>query len=130
MHALVARLKGSRSTVLVILAITAACSSPPSSAPPPTMTAPAPRVPIGQLPGIDVDALVKHTKTLSSDEFQGRAPGTKGEELAVTYIADQFKKVGLQPGNRDGSYFQKVPLVGITPKPAPLVFAKGSERQT
>ena len=82
-------------------------------------------VPIGQLPAIDIDALLAHTKMLSSDEFEGRAPGTKGEELTVTYLADQFQKVGLKPGNTDGTYFQKVPLVGITPTPAPLVFRKG-----
>jgi len=87
-------------------------------------------IPIGQLPAIDLDALLAHTKTLSSDEFEGRAPGTKGEELAVTYLADQFKKVGLKPGNTDGTYFQSVPLVGITPTPAPLVFKKGAQQQT
>jgi len=88
------------------------------------------RVPIGQLPAIDLDALLTHVKTLSSDEFEGRAPGTKGEELSVTYLADQFKKVGLKPGNTDGTYFQNVPLVGITPAPAPLVFKKGAQQQT
>jgi len=67
---------------------------------------------------------------LSSDEYEGRAPGSKGEELSVTYIADQFKKVGLKPGNTDGTYFQKVPLVGITPTPAPLVFRRGEQYQT
>ena len=51
---------------------------------------------------------------LSSDEFEGRAPGTKGEELTVKYLEDEFKKLGLQPGNPDGTYVQKVPLVGIT----------------
>src|SRR5262249_47948651 len=71
-----------------------------------------------------------HTKVLSSDEYEGRAPGSKGEELSVTYIAEQFKKAGLKPGNIDGTYYQKVPLVGITPAPAPLVFAKGSQKQT
>jgi len=84
------------------------------------------RVPIGQLPSVDTNAVLEHTKVLSSDEYEGRAPGTKGEELSVSYIADQFKKVGLQPGNPDGTYFQKVPLVGITPDPkTELVFAKG-----
>src|SRR5436190_9486893 len=87
-------------------------------------------VAIGQLPAIDLDALLTHVKTLSSDEFEGRAPGTKGEELSVTYLADQFKKVGLKPGNTDGTYFQKVPLVGITAAPAPLVFKKGAEQHT
>ena len=86
------------------------------------------RVPIGQLPDIDVDAVLKHTKTLSSDEFEGRAPGSKGENLTVDYLVDGFKKIGLKPGNPDGSYVQKVPLVGITPTPAPLVFTKGSQQ--
>ena len=93
------------------------------------MSAP-PRIPIGQLPSLDTDALLEHTKMLSSDEFEGRAPCTKGEELTVAYLADQFKKFGLRPGNTDGTYFQKVPLVGITPTPAPLTFKKGANTQT
>jgi Zn-dependent M28 family amino/carboxypeptidase len=67
---------------------------------------------------------------LSSDEFEGRAPGTKGEERSVQYLEAQFKKVGLAPGNTDGTYVQKVPLVGITPAPAPLAFKKGGRQQT
>ena len=87
-------------------------------------------IPLGQLPSLDSDALIEHTKMLSSDRFEGRAPGTKGEDLSVTYLVDQFKKFGLRPGNTDGTYIQKVPLVGITPEPAPLVFKKGSQTQT
>ena len=86
--------------------------------------------PIGQLPTIDMDGLLAHTKKLSSDEFEGRAPGTKGENLAVNYLAEQFRTVGLKPGNTDGTYFQPVPLVGITPTPAPLIFRKGEQEQT
>lgn len=63
---------------------------------------------------ITADGLMKHIKVLSSDEFEGRGPGTRGEELSINYIADQFKKIGLAPGSADGTYFQKVPLVGIT----------------
>ena len=67
-----------------------------------------------------------HVKVLASDEFEGRAPGTKGEDLTVAYIADQFRKAGLKPGNTDGTYIQKVPMVGITADPATsLVFRKG-----
>ena len=87
-------------------------------------------VAMAQLPDIDTGAVLAHTKVLSSDEFEGRAPGTKGEELTVNYLVDQFKKIGLKPGNTDGTYIQKVPLVGITPTPAPLVFAKGKEQLT
>jgi Zn-dependent M28 family amino/carboxypeptidase len=65
---------------------------------------------------ITADAVMQHIKILASDEFEGRGPGTHGEELSIKYIADQFKHIGLAPGNRDGSFFQKVPLVGITTK--------------
>src|ERR1700738_1438121 len=71
-------------------------------------------------PGLDVitpDGMLAHIKALSSDEFEGRAPGTKGEELSVNYITDQFKKIGLKPGNPDGTYVQEVPLAGIKSEP-------------
>jgi Zn-dependent M28 family amino/carboxypeptidase len=87
-------------------------------------------VPMAQLPDVDAAAVLAHTKVLSSDEFEGRAPGTKGEELTVNYLVDQFTKIGLKPGNADGTYIQKVPLVGITPTPAQLVFAKGKIETT
>jgi len=46
-------------------------------------------------PAISVPALLEHVKVLSSDQFEGRAPGTHGEDLTVAYIEDHFKKVGL-----------------------------------
>src|SRR5262245_6617463 len=52
--------------------------------------------------------------------IRGTRPGTKGEELTVRYLVDQFKMLGVKPGGSDGTYIQKVPLVGITPSPAPL----------
>jgi len=69
------------------------------------------------LDAITPDGLLAHIKILASDEFEGRAPGTKGEELSVKYIGDQFKQMGLKPGNPDGSYVQEVPLVGIKSEP-------------
>ena len=69
------------------------------------------------LASISADELLKHIKVLSSDEFEGRAPGTKGEDLTVNYLTEQFKQLGLKPGNPDGTYVQKVPLAGFTPKP-------------
>ena len=62
---------------------------------------------------ITADGLMNHIKVLASDEYEGRAPATHGEDLSINYIADQFKKIGLEPGNTDGTYFQKVPLAGI-----------------
>src|SRR5881398_2553025 len=69
------------------------------------------------LEAITPDGLLAHIKVLASDEFEGRAPGTKGEELSVKYINDQFKKIGLKPGNPDGTYTQEVPLAGIRGEP-------------
>src|SRR5215210_4224793 len=114
--------------LLLSLLLLAGCSGPESK--PVAENAPGPtpsvqRTTIGELPEVDTDAVLAHVKVLSSDEFGGRGPGTKGEELSVNYLVDQFKKIGLKPGNPDGTYIQKVPLVGITPEPANLIFAKG-----
>ena len=117
--------------VVATLLIAAACSTkeePPSAERLPGPTPTVQRTPIGELPEPDIDAVLAHTKVLASDEFQGRAPGTKGEDLTVAYLVDQFKKIGLKPGNTDGTYVQKVPLVGITPTPAPLVIRARATR--
>lgn len=66
--------------------------------------------------GIDtITAADLHSKIkpLASDEFQGRAPSSPGEEITVAYIRDEFIKYGLEPGN-NGSWYQDVPLVDIT----------------
>src|ERR1700730_6815277 len=79
-------------------------------------------------PALDVitpDGMLAHIKALSSDEFEGRAPGTKGEELSVNYLTDQFKKIGLEPGNPDGTYVQEVPLAGIKSEPK-MSFVSGT----
>jgi Zn-dependent M28 family amino/carboxypeptidase len=59
--------------------------------------------------------LKKHIEKLASDEFEGRAPGSKGEDLTVAYLEEQFRRLRLAPGNPDGTYIQQVPLVEITP---------------
>src|SRR5437868_15086174 len=69
------------------------------------------------LEAITPDGLLAHIKILASDQFEGRAPGTKGEELSVKYITDQLKQIGLKPGNPNGSYVQEVPLAGIKSEP-------------
>ncbi len=58
--------------------------------------------------------LLRHVKVLSSDKFEGRAPGTKGEEMTIAYLVEQFQRVGTKPGNPDGTFVQRVPLVGST----------------
>src|SRR5712691_2826323 len=106
-----------RRAVLLIVSIATACAKPGL-------------VTLAQMPDVDMNGVMAHVKVLSSDQYEGRGPGTKGEELTVRYLIDQFKKIGLKPGNTDGTYVQKVPLVGITATPAPLVFTKGSRQLT
>jgi Zn-dependent M28 family amino/carboxypeptidase len=87
-------------------------------------------VPPEAIAAIDTATLMSHIRVLASDSFQGRGPGTAGEEKTVAYLQSQFQSLGLKPGNTDGSYIQKVPLVGITPDgKASLVFAKGGARR-
>ena len=97
---------------------------------PPASAAPT----VSQPPDKAVDAitaadLLKHIKVLASDEFEGRAPGSRGEELSVAYITAQFKALGLQPGNPDGTYIQEVPLAGITSTPT-ATFSIGGKTTT
>lgn len=81
------------------------------------------------LDAITADGLLAHIKMLASDEFEGRAPGSTGEDLSIKYIADQFKTIGLMPGNPDGTYFQEVPLAGIKSSPA-ASFVVGGQTTT
>ncbi|WP_105103856.1 M28 family metallopeptidase [Microbulbifer pacificus] len=74
--------------------------------------------------------LHKHIAVLASDKFEGRAPATKGEELTVNYLADEFKKLGLEPGTTDAdgnpSWFQQVPVVEMNIETSPLII-KGKD---
>jgi Zn-dependent M28 family amino/carboxypeptidase len=82
------------------------------------------------LPAIDGVAVLEHTKVLASDAFEGRAPGTKGEELTVAYLVGQLKKIGLRPGNPNGTWVQEVRLVGTTVQGSPaLTFRKGTTQR-
>ena len=134
----------SRVTLTLVLssAVAAGCSREPAPAAPQTGSQPAaqstgaaalppPAVPLASLPKIDPAAVLETTTRLSANKFQGRAPGTVGEDLTVAYLQQRFEQLGLKPGNPDGTYIQKVPLVGITGTEAkPLTFAKGSEKLT
>ncbi len=69
-------------------------------------------------------ALHQHTAVLASDEFEGRAPATPGEEKTTTYLKQQFLAAGLTPGFGD-SFFQQVPIVEIKIDPSAVVDIKG-----
>jgi Zn-dependent M28 family amino/carboxypeptidase len=65
------------------------------------------------LESIKADSILQHIKVLAADEFEGRGPGTRGEDRSIAYLTDQFRALGLKPGNPDGTYVQDVPLVGF-----------------
>ena len=87
-------------------------------------------VPAEALAAIDTATLMRHIRVLAADSLLGRQPGTLGEERTAAYLEQEFRALGLAPGNPDGSYVQRVPLVGITVTNAPaLTFtAKGATR--
>ncbi|WP_411338589.1 M28 family metallopeptidase [Sphingopyxis sp. J-6] len=85
----------------------------------------APVIPDIALPDLSLTTLQDVTKELSSDAFEGRSPGTAGEEKTVAYLIKKFEEAGLKPGN-NGKWTQDVPLVEITAKNAtPLSFTGG-----
>ncbi len=65
-------------------------------------------------PKISAASLQARTAKLSSDEFEGRAPASPGEEKTVAYLVNEFRSLGLAPGNPDGTFIQNVPMVGLT----------------
>jgi hypothetical protein len=62
---------------------------------------------------------------LADDLLEGRAPGTRGGELAAKYLASQFAGMGLRPAGPDGSFYQWIPLVGLRPEVSFVVGAQG-----
>jgi Zn-dependent M28 family amino/carboxypeptidase len=77
-------------------------------------------------PELSVETMKSITEELSSDAYEGRAPGTPGEEKTLALLTSKFAEAGLEPGNGD-SWFQDVPLVGITAKNmSPLKISGGA----
>ncbi len=112
-----------RRSLVMPLLLAAACTTAPP-APPAPLT-------LAQMPALDAAALLATTKELSSDRFAGRAPGSPGEELTVNYLVEQFKAAGAEPGNPDGTWVQRVPLVSLTATGlSPLVVKKGGRSQS
>ncbi|MEY4239642.1 MAG: hypothetical protein RL339_2243 [Pseudomonadota bacterium] len=113
-----------RAVLLATLAIPAAAQAKPAP------------VPAVQPVALNQPALVEMVKALSSDEFEGRSPGTAGEDKTVAYLIERFKAAGLQPGNK-GSWTQDVPTVEITASnmaglaitggPGTMLFAPGKD---
>lgn len=104
--------RATRGSAVTGLLLALACAPVPDSAP----------------PEISGDQLLQDITILASDSFQGRRPGTVGEERTMAYLTAQFQAAGLQPGNPDGSWTQPVDLVGITSIPTLTVRGAGGTR--
>ncbi|HEX7175222.1 MAG TPA: M28 family metallopeptidase [Pyrinomonadaceae bacterium] len=131
MHALLLR--------AALLSLAAACAAGCTTEQPAAVnqnTSPSPAAPAAMNVSADLKPAVesltaadmlRHTTELSSDAYEGRGPGTKGEELTVKYLTEQFQRLGLKPGNPDGTYVQKAPLVGLKAEPTATLSAGGKE---
>jgi Zn-dependent M28 family amino/carboxypeptidase len=88
----------------------------------PALAQPAP----APAPQISVQTLRDVTKTLSADDFEGRAPTSAAEPKTIAYIADRFAKAGLKPGN-NGKWTQDVPMVEIAVAPTAAMAFNGGK---
>ena len=75
---------------------------------------------------IEPAALERHIEVLASDAYEGRAPGTPGEEKTVAYIVEQLRAAGVQPGN-GGSWFHEVPLIEVSPSLSAVLTVEGAK---
>ena len=86
-------------------------------------------LPAQQSPGarvaaaLSADVLRGHLEFLADDALEGRAPGTRGGELAQKYLGSQFRRLGLEPAGDSGTYYQRVPIIALTPSPTLAVTA-------
>jgi len=78
---------------------------------------------------IDANRLGIITKTLASDAFEGRGPGTAGEAKTMAYLSEQFRQMGIEPAGENGTYLQRVPLIRTQlQKPGAVSIQRGAER--
>lgn len=77
---------------------------------------------------VTAERLREHVAKLSDDAMQGRGPASPGDALATAYLVEQYKALGLKPAGENGTYLQKVPMVGFTLNPsAVLDIRKGNQ---
>src|SRR5512140_1552553 len=131
----------------LVLAIAAACSHPAPKPPPSEPSAPPPADPAppasARPPAADpyaaIDAAGKaitaevlrdHVAKISSDEFEGRGPTTRGDQATRAYLSDQLKALGYEPG--DGTAWeQPFELVGVkAAMPPKWTFSRGGKSFT
>ncbi|MEP6687273.1 MAG: M28 family peptidase [Gemmatimonadales bacterium] len=75
---------------------------------------------------LDARILRAQLERLADDALEGRKPGTRGGKTAAKYIATQFERLGLEPAGDSGTYFQRVPIISLTPEPTLTVTGAAS----
>ena len=71
-----------------------------------------------------------HIRFLADDLLEGRAVGSRGGQIATRYIASQLALAGIRPAGDNGTYFQKVPMIGAETQPTAAITAKGYGKNT
>jgi Zn-dependent M28 family amino/carboxypeptidase len=104
------RIRGSWAVLASLSLLLGSCESGPKYAPPSAE--------------IDEGVFRDDVRVLASDAFEGRKPGTVGEEKTVAYLVEQFRRLGLKPGNGD-SFLQQVPMVETRVGPDAVLSAAG-----
>ena len=79
-----------------------------------------------QSPSISPERIRDHTRFLASDLLEGRGVGQRGGDIATEYIATQLALAGAKPAGANGTYFQRVPLVGVETQPSATLSAADS----
>lgn len=108
-----------------LLAALAACGPASQETATPATAAAGPSAPLSEAQRIEA-ALHRHISVLAADEFGGRAPASPGEVLTTNYLQEQFRQLGLQPGNGD-SYLQEVAVTEITADSNTVLALRGSD---
>jgi Zn-dependent M28 family amino/carboxypeptidase len=120
-----------RKTALIVL-IFVLCAAPliaqksrtsrSRRAAPPSTASSLPPSAVVAMKGIDPQRIRAHVKFLSSDLLEGRGTGQRGGDIAAEYIATVFEAYGLKPAGDNGTFMQKVPMVGINTDPATSLY--------
>ena len=109
--------------ILFLFASVFAAASSKKPAPQPSPAAPPETIPAMRVAmnAVNPLAIRAHVKFLSSDLLEGRGTGQRGGDIAADYIATQFALAGLQPAGENGTYMQRVPMVGVATDPSSSV---------
>lgn len=111
--------------ILLVLFVTSTANSRIADC---RQTIPEPAVQKAAEHAINESSLRGHIRFLADDLLEGRGPGTRGDVLAMRYVAAQFESMGLKPAAAEGDWIQTVPMLGVTTRPpASLEFNRGEQ---